>query len=362
MSVSGTKLRPGVVTGEEYLKLLAACKEGGYALPAVNVTGTNSLNAVLETAAKAKSDIIIQMSNGGARFYAGEGAPDAMRARILGSTSIAHHVHLLAEEYGICVVMHTDHCNRKLLPWVEGLIEISEKEFKKTGKPLFSSHMVDLSSESLQDNVATCGGLLKRMAPMGMSLEIELGVTGGEEDGIGAELEEGDVGNPKLYTQPEDVLYAYDELSKIGHFTVAASFGNVHGVYAPGNVKLKPVILKNSQDLIAKERNLSAKPLSLVFHGGSGSPKDQIKEAVSYGVFKMNIDPDMQFAFAQAVATEVDANPKAFKYQVDPANHTPYKKFYDPRKWLRAGELGMVARLEEAMNDLGSTGKSVASK
>ena len=359
--MSGIKLRPGVVTGDEYLQLLQACKEGGYALPAVNVTGTNSLNAVMETAAKAKSDIIIQMSNGGARFYAGEGAPDAMRARVFGSLSIAQHVHLLAEEYGICAVMHTDHCNRKLLPWVMGLIEKSEEHFKKTGKPIFSSHMVDLSAEPLKENVATCAEILKRMAPMNMSLEIELGVTGGEEDGIGAELSgDSDVGNPKLYTQPEDVLYAYDQLSPIGHVTIAASFGNVHGVYAPGNVKLRPIILKNSQDLVAKERHLPAKPLSLVFHGGSGSPKEQIKEAVSYGVFKMNIDTDVQFAFAHAVAANLDANPKAFKYQVDPDDHTPYKKFYDPRKWLRAGELGMVARLEEAMHDLGSAGRTLA--
>jgi fructose-bisphosphate aldolase, class II len=359
--VSGTKLSPGVVTGEDYLELQAACKDGGYALPAVNVTGTNSLNAVLETAAKAKSDIIVQMSNGGARFYAGEGAPDAMRARILGSTSIAHHVHLLAKEYGICAVMHTDHCNRKLLPWVYGLIEVSEEHFKKTGKPLFSSHMVDLSAEPLADNVATCAEILKRLAPMNMGLEIELGVTGGEEDGIGHELGEGDVGNPKLYTQPQDVLYAYDILSKIGHFTVAASFGNVHGVYAPGNVKLRPIILKNSQELVAKERGLPDRPLSLVFHGGSGSPKAQIAEAVSYGVFKMNIDTDVQFAFAQAVAAQVDAKPKAFKYQVDPEDQTPYKKFYDPRVWLRAGEKGMIARLEEAMHDLGSAGRTLAS-
>ncbi len=357
--MSGIKLRPGVVTGEDYLQLLKACKDGGYALPAVNVTGTNSLNAVMEAAAKAKSDIIIQMSNGGARFYAGEGAPDAMRARILGSTSIAQHVHLLAEEYGIAAVMHTDHCNRKLLPWVVGLIEKSEEHFKKTGKPLFTSHMVDLSAEPLKDNVATCADILNRLAPMNMSLEIELGVTGGEEDGIGAEHDPNDVGNPKLYTQPEDVLYAYDVLSKIGHFTVAASFGNVHGVYAPGNVKLRPVILKNSQELVAKERGLSAKPLDLVFHGGSGSPKEQIHEAVGYGVFKMNIDTDIQFAFAEAIGAQVDAKPKAFKYQVDPADHTPYKKFYDPRVWLRAGEQSMIKRLEEAMNDLGSAGRTV---
>jgi fructose-bisphosphate aldolase, class II len=221
--------------------------------------------------------------------------------------------------------------------------------------------MVDLSSEPLQQNVAECARILKRLAPMNMSLEIELGVTGGEEDGIGHELGEGDVGNPKLYTQPEDVLYAYDQLNPIGHFTVAASFGNVHGVYAPGNVKLRPVILKNSQELIAKERKLSPKPLSLVFHGGSGTPSELIKEAVGYGVFKMNIDTDMQFAFAHAVAAQVDANPRAFKYQVDPDDQKPYKNFYDPRKWLRAGEQAIIARLEESMTDLGSCGRSLAS-
>ncbi|WP_210200529.1 class II fructose-bisphosphate aldolase [Cohaesibacter celericrescens] len=360
--MSGIKLRPGVVTGDEYLQLLDACKEGGYALPAVNVTGTNSLNAVMEAAAKAKSDIIIQMSNGGAQFYAGQGAPDPMRARVLGSISIAQHVQLLAEEYGICAVLHTDHCNRKLLPWVDGLIEAGEKHFKETGRPLYTSHMIDLSEESLEDNVQTCAKYLERMAPMGMSLEIELGVTGGEEDGIGKELEEGDAENPSLYTQPSDVLYAYDVLSKIGHFTVAASFGNVHGVYAPGNVKLRPEILKHSQEMVAKERNLADKPLSLVFHGGSGSRKDQITEAVGYGVFKMNLDTDIQFAFAESVGAKVMEKPIAFQHQVDPEDATPYKKFYDPRKWLRAGEEGMIARLQEAMNDLGSAGRSVASK
>jgi fructose-bisphosphate aldolase, class II len=357
-----TKLKPGVVTGKEYRQLIAACKEGGYALPAVNVVGTSVLNAVMEAAAKAKSDVIIQMSNSGARFFAGEGAPDSHKARVLGATSVAQHVHLLAEEYGICAVLHTDHANRKLVPWVDDLIDRSEKHFKNTGRPLFSSHMLDLSSEPLEDNLKECARVLKRMAPMGMSLEIELGVTGGEEDGIGHEMTEGDVGNPKLYTQPEDVLRAYEVLSPIGHFTVAASFGNVHGVYAPGNVKLRPIILKNSQDLVAKKHDLNPKPLDLVFHGGSGSEKHLIAEAVSYGVFKMNIDTDLQFAFAHAVAAEVDANPKAFKYQVDPQTHAPYKKLYDPRKWLRAGEIGVIARLEEAMKDLGSVGKSVASK
>lgn len=355
-----TRLKPGVVTGKDYRQLLKACKDGGYALPAVNVVGTNVLNAVMETAAKAKSDVVIQMSNGGARFFAGEGLPDAHMARVLGAASVAQHVHLLAKEYGICAVLHTDHANRKLVPWVDALIDRSEEMFEKTGKPLFSSHMLDLSSEPIEDNLKECARVLKRLAPLGMSLEIELGVTGGEEDGIGHEMSEGDVGNPKLYTQPEDVLRAYDVLSPIGHFSVAASFGNVHGVYAPGNVKLRPIILKNSQDLVAKTHDLPAKPLDLVFHGGSGSEKNLIAEAVGYGVFKMNIDTDLQFAFANGVAAQVDANPKAFKYQVDPVDQKPYKKLYDPRIWLRAGELSVVERLQEAMKDLGSVGKSLA--
>jgi fructose-bisphosphate aldolase, class II len=355
-----THLKPGVVTGAEYRQLIEACKKGGYALPAVNVVGTNVLNAVMECAAKAKSDVIIQMSNSGARFFAGEGVADAHRARVLGATSVAQHVHLLAKEYGICAALHTDHANRKLVPWVDGLIDQSEDHFARTGKPLFSSHMLDLSAEPLEDNLKECARVLKRLTPLGMSLEIELGVTGGEEDGIGHEMQEGDVGNPKLYTQPKDVLLAYDTLSPLGHFTVAASFGNVHGVYAPGNVKLRPEILKNSQDLVSKTHDLPAKALNLVFHGGSGTPNHLIQEAVSYGVFKMNIDTDLQFAFAHAVAAQVDANPRAFKYQVDPENQKPYKSTYDPRKWLRAGELGVITRLEEAMRDLGSIGKSLA--
>ncbi len=220
--------------------------------------------------------------------------------------------------------------------------------------------MLDLSSEPLDQNLDECARVLKRMAPMGMSLEIELGVTGGEEDGIGHELGEGDADNAKLYTQPKDVLQAYDRLHDIGHFTVAASFGNVHGVYAPGNVKLRPEILKNSQKLVSEMRGGGAKPLNLVFHGGSGTATNLIREAVSYGVFKMNIDTDLQFAFAHAIAAQVDANPRAFKFQVDPDNQKPYKKLYDPRVWLRAGELGIIARLEEAIADLGSAGKTLA--
>jgi fructose-bisphosphate aldolase class II len=352
------RLEPGVVTGENYRALVAACKAGGFALPAVNVTGTNSLNAVLEAAAAAQSDVIVQLSNGGARFFAGEGLKEEANARVLGAVSAARHVHLLARHYGVCVVLHTDHANKKLVPWVEAMLGHSEEEHKRTGKPLFSSHMLDLSEEPIDENLATCARILKRMSPMGISLEIELGVTGGEEDGIGSEHDGAD--NAKLYTQPEDVAKAFKLLSMIGHFSVAASFGNVHGVYAPGNVKLRPEILKGSQDLVQQQFKTPAKPLNLVFHGGSGSEKEKISEAVSYGVFKMNIDTDTQFAFANSIGKFVLENPAAFQHQIDPANGKPTKKLYDPRKWLRLGEKGMVERLQEAFEDLGSKGKSLA--
>jgi fructose-bisphosphate aldolase class II len=357
-TAASPRLAPGVVTGEDYRTLVAACKAGGYALPAVNVTGTNSVNAVLEAAAAAKSDVIVQLSNGGARFFAGEGLKDEAAARALGAVSAARHVHLLAKEYGVCVVLHTDHANKKLVPWVERMLDFSEEEFKRSGKPLFSSHMLDLSEEPIDENLEISARILKRMAPMGMSLEIELGVTGGEEDGIGSEHDGAD--NAKLYTQPEDVAKAFKLLSMIGHFSVAASFGNVHGVYAPGNVKLRPEILKKSQDLVEAQFKTPAKPLNLVFHGGSGSEKEKISEAVSYGVFKMNIDTDTQFAFAQSIGKFVLENPKAFQHQIDPVDGKPYKKLYDPRKWLRLGEKGMVERLQEAFVDLGSKGKSLA--
>jgi fructose-bisphosphate aldolase class II len=241
-----TQLKPGVVTGEDYKTLVAQAKASGYALPAVNVTGTNTLNAVLEAAAQAKSDIIVQLSNGGAQFYAGQGMPDGFKAKVLGAVSAAQHAHLLAEQYGICVAMHTDHANKKLIPWVEALLDEGEKFYEQHGKPLFSSHMLDLSEESIDFNLDECARILERMSKMGMSLEIELGVTGGEEDGVGSDVDES-ADNSKLYTQPEDVLRAYERLTPIGHFSVAASFGNVHGVYKPGNVKLRPEILKNSQ-------------------------------------------------------------------------------------------------------------------
>jgi fructose-bisphosphate aldolase class II len=353
------QLKPGVVTGKDYLTLVAAAKAGGYALPAVNVSSSSTTNAVLEAAAKNQADVIIQLSNGGAQFYAGQGMKDSFKAKVLGAVSAALHVHLLAEHYGVCVVLHTDHANKSLIPWVDALLDHGEAYFKQYGKPLFSSHMLDLSEESMEFNLNECARILKRMAPLNMSLEIELGVTGGEEDGIGSELEES-ADNSHLYTQPEDVLQAYERLSPIGHFSVAASFGNVHGVYKPGNVQLRPEILKNSQALIEQKGATGAKPLNLVFHGGSGSEKDKITEAVSYGVFKMNIDTDLQFAYSEAIGKFVSENPKAFLYQVDPETDKPYKKFYDPRKYLRLAEQNMVARLNEAFQDLGSKGKSLA--
>ena len=352
------KLKPGVVTGKDYLTLVTAAKAGGYALPAVNVSSSSTINAVLEAAAKNKADVIIQLSNGGAQFYAGQGMADGFQAKVLGAVSAALHTHLLAEHYGICVVLHTDHANKALIPWVDALLDHGEAYFKQHGKPLFSSHMLDLSEDSMEFNLNECARVLKRMAPLDMSLEIELGVTGGEEDGIGSELEES-ADNSHLYTQPEDGLLAYDRLTPIGHFSVAASFGNVHGVYKPGNVQLRPEILKNSQALIEKTHSTAAKPLNLVFHGGSGSEKAQISEAVSYGVFKMNIDTDLQFAYSEAIGKFVTENPKAFLYQVDPETDKPYKKFYDPRKYLRLAEQNMIARLNEAFVDLGSKGKSL---
>ncbi len=357
--MSNAKLKPGVVTGEEYQTLVKACKEGGYAVPAVNVTGSNTVNAVLEAAAKAKGDIIVQLSNSGAQFFAGNGMSDGFQAKVLGAVAAARHVHLLAEHYGICAVLHTDHANKKLVPWVEAMLDHGEAFFEETGKPLFSSHMLDLSEEPLNENLDICARVLERMSKMGMSLEIELGVTGGEEDGIGGEFDES-ADNSRLYTQPEEVLQAYERLSPIGHFSVAASFGNVHGVYKPGNVKLRPEILKNSQALVSERHGGGANPLNLVFHGGSGSEKAKIREAVSYGVFKMNIDTDTQFAFSEQIGRFVEENHKAFKYQIDPDDGTPYKKLYDPRKYLRLGEEGIVERLQEAFEDLGSNGKSLA--
>jgi len=352
-------LKPGVVTGDDYKTLLKACKDDEYALPAVNVVGTNSANAVLEAAAEAGSDVVIQLSNGGAQFFAGKGLPDTFQAKVLGAISAARHVHLLAEHYGVCVVLHTDHANKKLIPWVEAMVGWGEKHFAETGRPLFSSHMLDLSAESMEFNLSECKKMLERMTKIGMSLEIELGVTGGEEDGVGHDIDDS-ADNSHLYTQPQDVLEAWKLLSPIGHFSVAASFGNVHGVYKPGNVQLRPEILINSQKLVQEACGTGPLPLDLVFHGGSGSEESKIKEAVDYGVFKLNIDTDTQFAFAKPVGAYVHEKPVAFTHQLDPDSGEPYKKRYDPRGWLRKGERGMVDRLQSTFEVLGAKGKSLA--
>ena len=351
------KIPAGVVTGQAYRQLVQACKEGGYALPAVNVTNTNTINAVLEAAAKHNSDVIIQLSSGGAQFFGGKGLENSFDARVLGAVSAAQHVHLMAEHYGVCVVLHTDHAHKELIPWVEALIDYSEDLYHAEGHPLFSSHMLDLSAEPLDFNLSESKRLLTRMDKIEQSLEIELGITGGEEDGVGSEE---NLNNPSLYTQPEDCLRAYDDLNLVGHFSLAASFGNVHGVYKPGNVKLRPEILKNSQELIVQTHSTEKNPLNLVFHGGSGSDEKHIRDALSYGVFKMNIDTDLQFAFSKAIGGHVTDHPTAFLHQVDPETGAPQKKLYDPRVYLRLAEQAMVDRLGTAFDVLGSKNKSVA--
>ena len=297
--MNAPQVKPGVITGDDLQALFALAKSRNFALPAVNVINTSTVNAVMETAAEIKSPAIIQFSNGGAQFYAGKALNnDGQRACIAGAVSAAHHIHALAEMYGASIVLHTDHAAKKLLPWIDGLLDAGEAYFKAHGKPLFSSHMLDLSEEPLEENIEICSRYLERMSKIGMTLEIELGVTGGEEDGV----DNSGVDSSKLYTQPEDVAYAYEKLSKISNrFTIAASFGNVHGVYKPGNVKLQPIILKNSQEFIQKKFGTNAQPIDFVFHGGSGSSLEEIREAISYGVIKMNIDTDTQWAFWDGV-------------------------------------------------------------
>jgi fructose-bisphosphate aldolase class II len=340
----------GVVTGDDLQKLFQIAKEEGFALPAVNVVSTSSVNAVLEAAKKVNSPVIIQFSNGGGAYYAGKGLPSD-EAAILGSISGAQHVHTVAKAYGVPVVIHTDHAAKKLLPWIDALLDASEAHYQVHGVPLFSSHMLDLSEEPLEENIAICKSYLERMSKMGMTLEIELGVTGGEEDGV----DNTDVDNALLYTQPEEVAYAYEALSKVSDkFTIAASFGNVHGVYKPGNVKLTPKILDNSQTYIQEKFGTSAKPVNFVFHGGSGSELNDIREAISYGAIKMNIDTDTQWAFWDGVRGYEKAKHDYLQGQIGnpEGEDKPNKNYYDPRKWLRAGEEAMVARLEQAFEDL----------
>ncbi|MDC6361265.1 MULTISPECIES: class II fructose-bisphosphate aldolase [Flavobacteriaceae] len=345
-------IKPGVATGDEVQAIFNHAKENGYALPAVNVIGSNTINAVLETAASLNSPVIIQFSNGGGQFNAGKGlSNENQRAAILGAVSGAKHVHQLAEAYGATVILHTDHCAKKLLPWVDGLLDASEEHFKATGKSLFSSHMIDLSEEPIEENIEICKTYLERMSKMGMTLEIELGITGGEEDGV----DNSDVDDSKLYTQPEEVAYAYEELSKVSHrFTIAAAFGNVHGVYKPGNVKLTPKILKNSQEFITKKYGVEENHIDFVFHGGSGSTLEEIREAIGYGVIKMNIDTDLQYAFLEGVRDYVQEKSGYLQSQIGnpEGDDQPNKKFYDPRVWLREGEKTFSERLKKAFEDL----------
>lgn len=345
-------IQSGVATGDQVQAIFKLAKQKGFALPAVNVTSTSTVNAVMETAAKLNAPVIIQFSNGGGQFFAGKGLQNtAEQAAILGCISGARHVHTLAEAYGATVILHTDHCAKNLLPWIDGLLDAGEAFFKETGKPLFSSHMIDLSEEPLAENLEICQQYLRRMSKMGMTLEIELGITGGEEDGV----DNTDVDNAKLYTQPEEVAAAYEALLAISpRFTIAASFGNVHGVYKPGNVVLTPVILKNSQSFIAEKYQTEANPVDFVFHGGSGSSLEEIREAISYGVVKMNIDTDMQFAFTEGVRDYIDSKIAYLRTQIGNPDgaEEPNKKYYDPRKWLREGELTFVRRLEQSFADL----------
>jgi fructose-bisphosphate aldolase class II len=347
-----SKYRAGVLFGAELEALYNDAKENNFAIPAVNTIGTDTINAVLETAAKVNSPVMIQFSNGGAQFIAGKGMKnDELQANIQGAISGALHVHTLAKYYGVPVVLHTDHAAKKWLPWISALIDAGEQFYKEKGQPLFSSHMLDLSEEPIEENIHTSVEFYKRMAPLGMSIEIELGVTGGEEDGV----DNSDVENDKLYTQPQHVAFAYEELGKVGKlFTVAAAFGNVHGVYSPGNVQLRPEILHNSQLYIQKEYGTAEKPVYFVFHGGSGSPQSQIREAISYGAIKMNIDTDMQWAFWEGILEFYKKNEAYLQSQLgNPEGaEKPNKKYYDPRVWLRKGEENFIKRLEVAFNDL----------
>lgn len=343
---------PGVVTGDDVQKIYEIAKKNNFAIPAVNAIGTNTVNAVLEAAKSVQSPVIIQFSNGGAAFYAGKSlANDQQQAAVTGAISAAQHVHIMAEEYGIPVILHTDHAAKKLLPWIDGMLDAGEEFYGEYGIPMFSSHMLDLSEEPLKENIEICKKYLQRMSKLDMTLEIELGVTGGEEDGV----DNSDVENSRLYTQPEEVAYAYEELLKISNrFTIAASFGNVHGVYKPGNVVLKPVILKKSQDFISKKLKTGVNPVDFVFHGGSGSSQAEIREAISYGVVKMNIDTDTQWAFWAGILNFYKSKSGYLQGQIGnpEGEDKPNKKFYDPRVWLREGEKSIVERLKIAFNDL----------
>ncbi len=347
-----SSIKSGVATGDQVKEIFKLAKKKQFALPAVNVIGSSSINAVLETAKELNSPVIIQFSNGGAAFNAGKSLDNSnQQAAIAGSIAGAKHVHTMAKAYNVPVILHTDHCAKKLLPWIDGLIEASEEYFKENGTSLFSSHMIDLSDEPIEENIAICKKYLKRMSKIGMTLEIELGITGGEEDGV----DNTDVDDSKLYTQPEEVAYAYEQLIEVSDkFTIAAAFGNVHGVYKPGNVKLTPKILKNSQDYISKKYNLEHNYIDFVFHGGSGSSVEEIREGISYGVVKMNIDTDLQYAYMKGTRDYFNQNSSYLNSQIGnpDGEDQPNKKYYDPRKWVRKAELSFVERLKNAFEDL----------
>ncbi len=345
-------MEPGVITGDDVQKLFDIAKKNQFAIPAVNVVGTNSVNGILEAAKAINSPVIIQFSNGGASFFAGKSLDNSDHsAAIAGAISGAMHIHQMAEIYEVPVIIHTDHAAKKLLPWIDGLLEAGEDFYETYGKPLFSSHMLDLSEEPLEENIEICKHYLERMSKIDMTLEIELGVTGGEEDGV----DNTDIDSSKLYTQPEEVAYAYEELSKISNrFTIAASFGNVHGVYKPGNVVLTPKILDNSQKHIEEKFKTAKQPVNFVFHGGSGSSREEIREAISYGVIKMNIDTDTQWATWEGVMAYYKAKEAYLQAQIGnpEGDDKPNKKHYDPRAWLREGEKTLVERMKIAFNDL----------
>ena len=347
-----SRIKPGVATGNEVQEIFKLAKKKEFALPAVNVISSSSINAVLETAKELNAPVIIQFSNGGAVFNAGKGLDNKNQsAAVAGAIAGAKHVHTMSNAYGVPVILHTDHCAKKLLPWLDGLIEASEINFKEKGYPLFSSHMIDLSEESIEENMAICKKYLERMSKIGMTLEIELGITGGEEDGV----DNSDVDDSKLYTQPEEVAYAYEQLIQVSNkFTVAAAFGNVHGVYKPGNVKLTPKILKNSQEFISNKYNLENNYIDFVFHGGSGSSVEEIREGISYGVIKMNIDTDLQYAYMQGIRDYFNDKSEYLKTQIGnpDGEDVPNKKHYDPRKWVREAELTFKERLKQAFKDL----------
>ena len=354
-----SKFKRGVISGEELRKVFNDAKENNYALPAVNVTNTSTVNSVLETAAKLNSPVIVQFSSGGCQFFSGKGlSNEDHQSAIAGGISGAMHVHQMAEMYGVTAILHTDHCARKILPWIDGLLDAGEEFYQMHGKPLYSSHMIDLSDEPIEQNIETCKKYLERMDKIDMTLEIELGVTGGEEDGV----DNTDIDSSKLYTQPEEVAYAYEELIKISNnFTVAAAFGNVHGVYRPGNVKLTPIILHNSQQYIQDKYQTNDKPINFVFHGGSGSSPEDIKEAISYGAIKMNIDTDLQWGFTTGVRDYFANYTDYVQKQIGnpEGDDVPNKKYYDPRKWMREGEITFIERLTKSFEDLNNINRNI---